>query len=413
MTRKAAVRPPPPERLIGGVPRTNRAAPAGVADAPSRADYASVIGANWDTWKENLHVVVPPALIERLARAKEEAAGMNDRGGQAVTIELGAERLQVRPHGGKGVSYILDGDDFSIEVRLQGKQHYLGVRYGAAGLWEWGLDRLQGRVYRMAEATGCRPAKGTWCSVSYCHYAVDFWSPAFTREMRPGIAGQVVCTSKVKVGETVPVSSIGAGRRVETLTVGAKGALQVQVYDKGREITEVSGKCWMLEVWAREGYQVPDGERPRDVWRVEVRLPKEWLRERGIRSPGDVLEHFPQLIAEALYARRLCCDNGDRNPRRWPLHPLFVSTRDAARAGRAFRPLGRRYTMRRHEISRLYLGQAAGLLLADSVLMAGDYDPEHVERLLAALREKVASDPRRLARVAELIERFENVDEAR
>ena len=81
---------------------------------------------------------------------------------------------------------------------------------------------------------------------------------------------------------------------VETFTIGSKRGLQIQVYDKGLEITEVSGKEWMLDIWHKVEAEID--HRPKDVWRLEVRMGREFLKERNVREP-EVLARLREETA--------------------------------------------------------------------------------------------------------------------
>lgn len=86
----------------------------------------------------------------------------------------------------------------------------------------------------------------------------------------------------------------------------------------------VSGKTWMRDLWARHGFEFSDDQWG-DVWRLEIRFGKGFLRERNIRHPAEIARFLPELIAEALSTRRLCVPTNDMKRRRWPMHPLWTA----------------------------------------------------------------------------------------
>lgn len=115
-----------------------------------------------------------------------------------------------------------------------------------------------------------------------------------------------VCAKRSWPRQVVKIGTIGTSRRDETLQIGySRPNLAIQVYDKGQEITDISGKTWMYKVWEREGYYPPEKERAKDIWRVEIRFGKDFIKNRGFLTFDDMEAHLAELLAEALITRRL------------------------------------------------------------------------------------------------------------
>jgi len=70
-----------------------------------------------------------------------------------------------------------------------------------------------------------------------------------------------------------------------------KSPLQVQIYDKTREL-EKSGKDWMYDVWQENS----EFNESLTVWRVEYRFRRKKLREQGINTIPDLLLRRGNLI---------------------------------------------------------------------------------------------------------------------
>lgn len=353
----------------------------------------------------------PVLFLERLAEAKRAAQALGNNGADhAVTV--GGEEFLIAPNGGKATSYILRNDDVTLEVRPSGTDSTLGVKFTAAGLWEHGLPALQDRVRLMLMREAIRTRKAP--TISTCHYAVDFYSPNFTAEMVPGLQSNVIMPSGCKAKEDGHVRTHGNRARIETMTIGSKSTLEIQVYDKGREIREASGKEWMVELWQREGYHPPDDGPHRHIWRIETRFGKEWLRNRGVLTGADFHRLFPKLISEALNSRRLTVPKaGDCNARRWPMHPLWAEALAVAQAARAYAPLGRRFSMRRVELAALLKQQAHGVARAYSHLMVRKYDRATVEDLAADMPDALDAAPNGRTKDVELTFRYKLIEEAR
>lgn len=408
---------PTPQQLTGGVGHTSQGEKASktalralpkVKFAEPSPNYCKLVAHGWDTFTETYNCTIPAAKQEWLAEFRDKA----EKGEGVVALQLGDETLQMLPHGGKGgVRWILQNDDFSISIRSPKLPWPLTVRYSAGGLWGHGLRALQDRVYHALRAE-FHPGDDQNVRVGACHYAFDFHSPAFTAEMRPRIAEQIVCHSSAKNNMTVavPAQLIGTSARTQTLTMGGKAGLQVQVYDKTTEITEASGKTWMIDLWLENGAEFPDGDIA-DVWRLELRFGGEFLKERGILYPREIERFLPELITEAIVTRRLTEPSNDSNRWRWPVHPLWTAAY-RQRAADAMRPLGRRLTMTREALITQAKAQLAGGLRSLTVLTDVEgFDNDTAESLALQLPEIINADPNHAAKVDKAAERYRFVDE--
>ena len=407
LRQKTASATPP---LIGGGGRTSledRPLP-GVKVPDVQPGYAALLAQGFDSYQEAINLKVPPALVGKFEEWQEQAKALDTRTGQAVTVELGAETVQVWPCGSKGgVRWVLECDDFMLFWRSPDHDWCLSVRYLSAGIWEHGIRNLRDRVRAMLLAVGCIINQVDGERVSRADWAFDIYSPEFSRDMKPNLIAQVVCHSSVKVAQ------IGNAERLETLTLGLnRSGLQIQIYDKTREITEASGKSWMVDLWLRDGWEPEDGEIAH-VWRLEIRMGSDWLKDRQTNTPDELEKSLEKLIAEALLTHRLTQPElGDTNRRRWPLHPLYAIAYRAISAT-SMKPLGRYVVGVRNVLFDRLKRQVAGTLRSGLVLNSGDVKPEDAERLATEAVQLMLAD-RESGRKAEAArERYKFVDEAR
>jgi hypothetical protein len=252
--------------------------------------------------------------------------------------------------------------------------------------------------------------------VSRADWCFDFYSPAFSAAFRPGIAGNVVCHSSAKAQECGSYDLWSSNGRGETLTIGSKSGLQVQLYDKTKEIDEASGKTWLYAVWRHNlGFDPwPGGEcRPRDMWRLECRFSGAHLKERNVRRPHELHAHIAQLVAEAIYSRRLTVpQENDCNRRRWPLHPIFALAWQARGAGEML-PLGRKVTGRREALGDRAEKQIAGAIRSATVLQFGAYTDDKARLLSQRAHGMITSDPQHQKKSAAAMDRYSDVEDAR
>lgn len=351
-------------------------------------------------------------LVKRLETAQEAARAEHAEDGDTVGIpfELGDEILHMRPHGAKGgVRWVLSGADFLLMIRSPKMEWCLTVRYLAAGLWQHGVEDLRNRVAMAFWAEEKHNYDQVRCRASRADFAFDFYSPAFSSEFTPALAANVVTHSSTKVRQKLLAGTYSRGGMGETLTIGSKVGLEVEVYDKTKEIREASGKDWMHTIWAEK----LDGEVPEnDVWRLEIRMGKEFLRDRDCWHYSDITRCLPELLAEALYTRRLAAPRGgDTNRARWPLHPLWTLAYQARGAGHML-PLGRQISMKRSHLQKQLRKQVAGTLIAAGVLARGQAGREELETLAHEAVSMALADDARAQKVERARERYRFVDEA-
>lgn len=417
----AGENPVPPRPLTGGVgPTALPPQPGGkrqkrpipqISLSPVEEGYAVLLAEGWDTIAETYNMSVSEALQERLEAARLEAEALDLRHENTPrAFPFGGETLQIYPRRpGRGL-WVLACDDFQITFRSPAMEWAITVRYSSAGLWEWGWWPLRNRVLALF-FQDCSSRGSDWTRISEAHWCWDFHSPAFSEEFRPRIVENVVCHSSTKKSFMVEVWARGS--RGETLTIGKKGYLQVQVYDKGQEITDASGKTWMFGLWERSGWRPPEDGRAKDVWRLEVRMYGDFLKDRGVPDAAQLELGLLELLTEALVTRRLTSPSGDRNRWRWPMHPLWVLAWRAAGGLAEMRPLGRQVTEAGDAIMQQMIAGIAGTARAACVLRVGDWDPIVAEQIIRAALTRAKNDPAGKKKVEKLEERYRYVAEAR
>lgn len=407
----------PPLSNRGGLAyksQENRPLPK-VEKLPVPEGYAKVLAWGFDTIEETFDITVAPAFVGALEQAKAMAAESDD----IVALEWGGEIFHVAGHGGQGATkFIFQNDDFLFRMRAPEKPWPLSVRYLSAGLWELGHEAMRARVrnflttiipeeWKSRARGGVNHGVG---SLKRLDFAVDIWSPEFTAEFDYAMFARKPVVMHSEVKQKIE----GTSERVETLTLGIKGSLQVQVYDKGKEISDMSGKTWMFDLWRRAGWPGPDENgRARDVWRVECRFFKDWVQKRGINHLDVGIERRSALMAEALYSRRLTRPNpNDSNRRRWPLHPVWSLAADVV-AGDFMLPLGKIYTERRDTLAEMMVAQMAGCARSHGVLTRDDFKEADIPLtagMFARRLTRVAGDRKK---IEALKERYRFIDEAR
>lgn len=384
-------------------------------------DY-TLLADNFDWWQEALDMKMPAVLWEHMKEAKEKAIALDDRKKTPIEFKFGDEYFQILPTGGAGgKEFILINADLRFEFSSPNRDYAVIWRATSAGLWQYGVRALIDRVFAILEFEGFVTKSEKWRKLSRADYAFDIEAPSFTNEMIPEIVHQVVCPKEVKARGDFFVRN----SRVETLTIGSRKGCQVQVYDKGLEITEMSGKTWMVDIWMNEGYCPEVTEEGKEiyknVWRLEVRMAGDWLKNRNAKDPEDFLKNMWELITEGLYNRRLTKRvNSDSNKSRWPLHPLYFLAVKTCGRPTDFVPIGYQTTEKRKTLEQMLLANIAGTLRSLATLrLRGAMDSEavfdlsEVDKAIKEASELLQNDPKHHEKIIKAHERYALVDQAR
>lgn len=402
--------------------------PPNIAHTEPTPEYALPLCANYDWWQEALNVAYPDSLWDRMAAAKADAIALDERRATPIAFVLGGELFQLLPHGSSGREFLLVSDDMRLEFGPRKMEWSVSWRATAAALYEHGVEAIRERMYKLLEAERILPrSQDQRCiSLTRVDFAFDFWSPNFSREMRPEIANSIVCPAEVKEKGSFYVKGKQTGTyegQLQTLTIGSHGGCQVQIYDKTAEITEASGKTWMYDIWGEVDGYAPTG-KPGDVWRLEVRLAGEWLKNRTGKDVDKFIANREKIIADALYNRRLTVPSAtDSNHRRWALHPLYTLAVRILNDPQEFVPVGRKTTLRADALKKSLILNAAGNIRSHFVLNStgidletrhtDEFEEEALDDLIKQVRAAIIHDPAHNQKMRRAENRYEFVEEAR
>jgi len=394
--------------------------------------YAKLLGHNFDSVQECFNLRMPENIVHFLEKAQKQADDKYD-GEQEETIIFGGEEFQIWAGGATGgVKWVIKNDDlqmfFKAPVSKSGKVKTwtVSIRYLSGGLWEYGLDALRDRaIHILVNLAGftvldhngkeynniCNFAE--WQRVSRIDYAFDFYSPEFSKLMRnQRVAENLVLPSGVKYGV------IGTSTGVETLTAGMnRKGLCIQVYDKGKEITEASGKTWMFKVWEKNGFETPEEDedgniKVKNVWRLEVRFGKLFLKDRKTLCVDDFKEKMQKFICEALFKRRLTTPDHRQKKELWDLQPLWAECYRSTDMVGEYAPIGRQHTLRREELLKVMEKQIIGIGRSINVLEFNVYKDDWAKETMLKAHEKIKLDKEHKNKEAKAQERYKDIDEA-
>lgn len=349
-------------------------------------EFGRLVGYGWDSVQEAVEVKCSGPIMKTIEEAKVRAAAANEASGEGVElITWGDIQWKVHATGSKGgFRYRLETEDVIVMMKGPNSPWGLSIRYKSVGLWLRGWEELGAWVRDLVRATF--PNAGD-VKVTRCDWCFDFYSPPFADQFNAAkMRDSIVMHSSSKA--RLDAGIVGTSKRDETLTFGSKKNLQSQLYDKTKEITDVSGKEYFYEIWA----QMADGEvLSKHVWRLEIRMGKEFLKNRNCRSPENVAQYRPYLIADAIARQRVTEPTNDSNRDRWPLHPFWSEA--FRRMNVAERPpLGRYVSGQRDALQDLLIKQLAGVARTAEVLRLGE-DGEDLSISLQQAMDVATADP--------------------
>lgn len=372
-----------------------------VPDTEPEEGYFKHLWQGYDSVQECFNVRLHDDFVKMLEEKQQEAK----EGQHPVTLPLkyGRTEFQICEYAPKSVRYHIQTDDFLIMIGNPAKEWSVSVRYLSAGLVEWGIDVLRTSVQRILSDIST-PFSEDFIRLSRIDVATDFYSKHFSKCLRPSILDGLVVPSRSKVRQDEMLSFYIQSGRFDTLTIGSKNSLQLQVYDKAKEIHQASGKTYFFKLWGMEA--------KKDVFRFEIRFFSEFLRNRGIRTFEEFEFYRNELISEALNIRRISVPNyKDKNRSRWAYHPLYTFVRRCFCCQSFGLCIGRYVTGKRADLSEKGIKRIAGDVRSLSVLRNyGIYKERDVYVLMQLILRQLSDDKRHGEKVDKARERYKYVD---
>jgi hypothetical protein len=192
--------------------------------------------------------------------------------------------VYLKPHGaGKGWRYILYTPEVHFEVGT-GKlnKNVAKVRFSSLLLH---ADDIYTILLTMLDFFTAFLGYEPGLQVSEVHCCVDIQGWKLTRADADKFVSRGVLRDMPDedIVQAIPTIT-GNRRRVREFAFSRGGIVSCDIYDKTLEVNR-SGKKWMYEVWKSNGW-----DEESIVIRVEFRVKRDWLRDRSIEDPYDLLE---------------------------------------------------------------------------------------------------------------------------
>lgn len=260
-----------------------------------------------DTLESTFYGQIDEEFYEVLETRKKRAGAT----GVPEEFVFQGDTFYLSPKGASFWSYVLRSDEMMLFVSRGGHMPPLKVKLLAQGLAEVGVGALWEKAKDIGWLDfGLHPNNCTRLDI-----ALDYQGGFFTHEEMLNI----VCPATFRPVYPNTVNP-------ETFQIG-KGKAALRAYNKSAEIAAKQTNQWWKFVWRMcEGY---NPEQP--VYRVEVQLRSEALKELGYRSVDHLIEEA-ELRNLFDYGLRWCSlrvPTGDSNKSRWPEDPRWTALRTA------------------------------------------------------------------------------------
>ncbi len=372
-----------------------------VSETEPEKGYFKFLWQGYDSLQECYNVRLHDDFVSMLEHKKDEAISA----GHPVTIpfKMGKVEYQISESAPRGFRFLVQNDDLIFLIANPEKEWSVSVRYLSAGLCEWGADVLRTEVRRMLGFIS-KPFSDDYVRLSRVDVATDFYSEEFSFCLRPSILDGLVVPSRCKVRQDELLSFYITQGRFDTLTIGSKNSLQLQIYDKAKEICQSSGKTYFFKLWGMNA--------KKDVFRFEIRFFSEFLRNRGIRTFEDFEAFRNELISEALNIRRLTVPSfTDKNRSRWPYHPVYTYVRRVFCCESFGLSIGKYVTGKRAILQEQGIKRIAGDMRSLSVLKnRGLYKEHDIYVIFQMVLREIELDKRHQEKVERSRERYKYVD---
>jgi hypothetical protein len=345
-----------------------------------------IVHAGFDALYVAFRGAVAPSVIETLAAAKKEAEEVE----APVLRTFGDLRGHVMPNGGQGgYAFMFDtgplGAVWKFKNNISPDNWNLFVEVRALALATQGYAAIREQIMRELEEFGARVIEA---AINRADYAVDI-VPEEGFELKPDC---FICHSGSTISQRFEEEThegegfqIVGNRRISSVTIGRNPGRVVMVYNKRREQRQKGRSEWFAH-WGFTPEESPE------VWRVEIRAHKRYLKFWNIETFEDFEAKIGDLLKSAVDQVRLINSPDVANVTRAVVDPLWSKTQDAIKSGLSLYSTGatsgRVREARRADVVAMYESQmrglSAGLAVALGVPLSEVWErlPNHVLQII-------------------------------
>lgn len=222
----------------------------------------------------------------------------SEPGRKFAEIEMGGEPFALHRGGLRPYPFRLTNGAFTLRLGKKNRPK-CHVQFASEALWLEGLESLTQRFERWYRKLGEKPVQQE--GVTRFDAAFDFYVPEVDFEYDNFVS---LADKDARWNENRVTQSYQFG----------KSDIVWRFYDKVAEIEQQSGKHWLFDLWGRDS----------KVFRAEVQMRGEFLKDNGIVTLAQLRAHAPQIVKRlATNHTSLRRKTRDKNRSRWPLHPIW------------------------------------------------------------------------------------------
>ena len=188
------------------------------------------------------------------------------------------------------------------------------------------------------------------------------------------LAKNIVCRARAKTNHE-------SGRTFSGFEFG-RGKISCRMYDKPLEIAEKSKKTWFYDIWNIIQDEMPEELR---VIRTEFQLRREALKELGLNTVWDFINHPRNLWAYCVQEWLKFTDDPLRDPREQSLLPFWKTVQDGFMGSQGAHPLirAKAVNIKKKQLAQQLIGQLTSLIVVESQKFGPDVDIDDQLPLLA------------------------------
>lgn len=274
---------------------------------------------NMDKLEITFQGAFPEKIIDLLKETQEEAQQIKKFIPIALGVSKETYKILSTGLGGYSLGFITSDDGIQISTQKSNDKKlwniFVGVRswYLASNGYEASKERILDILQDLGAETNERlcPYTGEYTtipleSIRRLDYCFDFILPDFVPSEK-----NIIYHQSGKIKENGVFSIDRQGTKKNALTIGTRKNRQLQIYDKILEINNKGNQYW-YKIW---GLKPQDRK---DVWRVECRFFKNYIRNNNLRTFYDVERNFSKELDKSFNAIRYVVPNNDSNKSRWP-----------------------------------------------------------------------------------------------
>jgi hypothetical protein len=250
-----------------------------------------------------------PSIEKLISQFKDQAQSRDPELRALAQLPVGDYLFEVSDKGSRRFAYVLTDSSYRIELSKATAESLplAHVQVSSAALAAYGAEKCVSELTGVLVQLGTVEGEPTVSRADLFADAVTVWDLSRIEDEH-------------WVTRAHDIARYGDQGRRSGYAVGRGGDLSLRVYDKPLEIAR-NGKTHAMRAWNAAGW---DGQQT--VWRTEIQLRRNVLREFGVQRVPELMARAGELWHYALEKWcRLCLPSEDGTRSRWLTHPFWAA----------------------------------------------------------------------------------------